>query len=84
MNMNRTTDLREAIAGELRAALARDGRSLTDLAHDSGVSKAALSRKLKGDTAVSVEELLRISVALDVSPASIVDSARTSPTRQAA
>lgn len=63
---------REAIAGEVRAALARDGRKASELAEATGISKAALSRKLRGLTPFYVEELISIAGALEVEPGHLV------------
>ena len=63
------TQIREAVAAEVRAALARDGRKAVQLADETGISTAALSRKLRGLTPFYVEELLSIAAALDIEPA---------------
>lgn len=58
----------QIVAAEARAALARDGRTLTTLAKDSGISTGALSRKLRGQTSLSVENVVDICRALGVDP----------------
>lgn len=63
---------RETIAGEVRAALGRDGRKATALAESTGISRAALSRKMRGLTPFYVEELLAIADALDVDAGSLI------------
>ncbi|MGC4154818.1 MAG: helix-turn-helix transcriptional regulator [Propionicimonas sp.] len=63
------TQIREAVAAEVRAALARDGRKAARLAEEAGISPAALSRKLRGLTPFYVEELLNIADALNIDPA---------------
>lgn len=73
--MSTPTETRDAVAAEVRASLARDGRAAQTLASDTGISKAALSRKLRGLTPFYVEELLAIAVALDVDPAKFVSIA---------
>lgn len=65
--MNPTTT-RSAIAAEVRAALARKGQSAAWLAEEAGISKAALSRKLRGDVSFTVEELVLVAIALAIEP----------------
>lgn len=62
------TNTRSAIAAEARAALARKGQSAAWLAEDAGISKAALSRKLRGEVSFTVEELVLVAEALAVEP----------------
>lgn len=62
------TNTRSAIAAEVRAALARKGQSAAWLAVEAGISKAALSRKLRGEVSFTVEELVLVADALDVEP----------------
>lgn len=69
------TDTRSAVAAEMRAALARAGRTASWLAERTQISKQALSRKLRGDTSFTVEELVSASVALDVDPSTLVPGA---------
>ena len=71
-----TADTRKAIAAEVRASLARDGRPATWLATATDISKTALSRKLKGDVSFTVEELVAVALALDVDPAALVGTPR--------
>lgn len=79
--MNKPTDTRAAIAAEVRAALARDGRTAAALAQAAGLSRGALSRKMRGEVSFSVEEALRIALALDIdamallAPASLAHTA---------
>lgn len=70
------TNTREAIAAEVRASLARSGHSALWLSERSGISKTALSLKLKAQRSFTVEELVAVSVALDVDPARLVAPAR--------
>lgn len=70
--MQELDETRRYIAGEVRAALARDGRSGAQLSKDAGVAPSALHRKLKGITSFTVEEIVSVAVALDVDPASFV------------
>ena len=70
------TDTRSAVAAEVRASLARAGQTASWLAEHAQISKQALSRKLRGDTSFTVEELVAVSVALDVDPAHLVAPVR--------
>jgi len=63
---------RQAIASEIRAALARDGRTASTLATDAGMSRAALSRKLRGLASFSVDELIEVAFRLNVEPISLI------------
>lgn len=73
-----TEDTRRAVAAEVRASLARDGRSATWLATEADISKTALSRKLRGDTSFTVEELVAVAIALNIDPAPLVNVAAPS------
>jgi len=71
MDMNKPTT-REAIAGEVRAALARDGRSAAELAAAAGMSRSSLSRKLRAASPFWVEEIVTIAAALKVRPSQLM------------
>lgn len=70
MKLSSTT--REIIAAEVRAALARDGRSAAALAREANISTAALSRKLRGTTPFYVEELLAVADALGIDAGALI------------
>jgi transcriptional regulator with XRE-family HTH domain len=59
---------REQIAAEVRAALARKRPKMTqgELAERIGISRVALSERLNGYRPFDVDQLYRISDALDV------------------
>jgi len=57
----------EYVAGEVRAAMARKRVTVTDLAEATGVSRRHMTRLLNGQATLDVEQLARISQALDVS-----------------
>lgn len=63
---------REAVAAEVRAALARDGRRAAALAAATGISRSSLSRKLRGAVPFFVEELVEIATALDIDAADLI------------
>ena len=71
-----TKEARDYVAAEARAALARDGRSASQLAVDSGIPRSSLSKKLRGLVSFSVEEVLSISSALGVQPGSLLPVSR--------
>lgn len=74
MNRDQT---RQAIAGEVRASLARAGHPAAWLADAADISKTALSLKLRGDRSFTAEELVRVAAALNLDPgALILDAAK--------
>ena len=54
------------LAGALRALRARDGRSQEALAHDAGLTVAAMARVERGQTNPSWTTVRRIAAALDI------------------
>jgi len=64
--MEHTDPAREAIAAEVRACLARANRPASWLADRAGISKTALSLKLKAQRSFTVEELLSVADALGI------------------
>lgn len=70
--MNNASTYRNAVAAEVRAALARDGRTAESLATDAGISRGALSRKMRGLVPFTVEELLSVAAALNIAPGSLI------------
>lgn len=71
------TEHRSAVAGEVRAAIARAGVSARSLASEVEMSPASLSRKLRGDVSFSVEEVIAIANQLDVSITSLIPPAES-------
>lgn len=61
-------EAREYVAAEVRAALARDGRSAAQLAADTGIPRSSLSKKMRALVAFTVEEVLAIAIALNIDP----------------
>jgi len=57
----------EALAAEIRAEVARQRRTTTDLATEIGMSGAALGRRLRGEHPFDVTELEQIARALGIS-----------------
>lgn len=70
--MFQTEQARQAIAGEVRAELARQRKHAKDLAADIDMAAASLSRKLNGASGFTVDELLRVANALGVSPSHLL------------
>lgn len=62
------TEAREYVAAEVRAALARDGRTAAQLAADAGIPRSSLSKKMRALVAFNVEEVLAIALALSIDP----------------
>lgn len=56
----------QLVAGEIRAELARQRRSQAELATQLGVSRPWLSRRLSGETPLSVGDIANIADALGV------------------
>lgn len=57
---------RQKVAGEVRAEAARQKVTVTALAEATGMSRVILGRKLNGSAPIGIEELVRISRALNV------------------
>lgn len=58
----------ETVAAEVRAELGRQQLSATELAARLGVTPMWLSRRLRGLTALTIDDTVRIAEALDVDP----------------
>lgn len=69
MNTNQN---REEVAAEVRAAVARKGWQQADLARATGLNKSSLSRKLRGEVSIYVDELVLIAIALDIDPGDLL------------
>lgn len=71
LHMN-TEQHRQAVAAEVRAQLGRKNMSKAELAKRTGLSPQSISRKLDGERAISVEELVLIAKALEVSASALL------------
>lgn len=60
---------RKRVADEVRACIARRGLTRAEVERGIGLSQSALSRKLRGENAFTVDELLSLGKVLDVEPA---------------
>lgn len=59
---------RHAVAAEVRACIARAGKKRAEIEVALGISQSALARKLRGENAFTVDELLALGRALKVEP----------------
>lgn len=67
--------LNEAVAGEIRAELARRQWSQVELATKLGVDQMWLSRRLRATKALTLTEFEAIAQVLDLSPAELIAAA---------
>ena len=58
----------QAVAAEVRAAIARAGLRQADLADAIGISRGSLSSRLSGERAFRIDELVAIARVLGVQP----------------
>ncbi len=63
---------RHAAARELRAAVARKQVTLSALSAAAGIPRSTLHNKLQGNSDLTVAELVRLAIALDVPAADLV------------
>ena len=61
-----TENWRNRVAGEIRAHIARAGLRYADIAKQTGMAPSTLSRKLNGESVITVDDLLRIAGGLDI------------------
>jgi len=64
--MNSPTPLRQAVTGEIRAELARQRKTLDDLASGADLALSTLKTRMSTRTAFTLDELERIAAALGV------------------
>lgn len=62
-----TDTLRHRVASEVRAELARQRRSASWLARETGMGQTAVSRRLIGEVPMDLDDLERFAATLDVS-----------------
>lgn len=67
-----TQTLAETMAGEIRAELARQGKSMTDLANALGWSQRRVYYRLAGESEIRMSELLVIAAYLGVPVAQLM------------
>lgn len=64
----------QSVAAEVRAELGRQERSGTWLASELGVSEVWVSRRLRGITKFTVDDLVRVADVLDVPASDLLKS----------
>ena len=67
-----TLSYREQVAAEIRAEIARQGRTIRDVAAAAGIPTSTMSRKLRHGAPFDIEELYRISRVLGVATAALI------------
>jgi transcriptional regulator with XRE-family HTH domain len=60
------SDVRSAVAGEVRAELARQSKSLRELAEGVGLNRETVRLAMRGDRSFRIEELTAIAAWLGV------------------
>lgn len=66
--MTSPLDYREAVAAEVRAAMARERMTQAVLAQRAGMSRPALSDRLACKRPFDCDQIIRICIALDLDP----------------
>lgn len=72
--------VQRAILRELRAILDQRQVRLAALSTATGIPRSTLHHKLRGRTGLTVSELVRIAIALDVPAADLLDTAMAAVT----
>jgi transcriptional regulator with XRE-family HTH domain len=72
--MDTRSSLQDRISEEIRVALTRRRMSATELARALGWSRSQISRKLNGQTEISLNDLERIARVLQSSPGDLLSS----------
>ena len=67
-----SSEYREQVAGEVRAAVARNKMTATALGEATGISRSSLHRKMQGTRSFTVEELIRVADALGLPPSALM------------
>jgi transcriptional regulator with XRE-family HTH domain len=67
------------VAEEVRAAMARQSLTGSDLARHLGISQATASRRLAGVAAFDVDELVRVAAWLGVDPSALLPAGGAVP-----
>ena len=70
--MSSTPTLRTAVAGELRAEMARQRKTGVDLAHVLNCSQQSASRRMTGATPLTLDDIAAISDWLGIPPSSLI------------
>lgn len=72
---HRRARVRQAAASELRAAIARKRIRLTALSDATGIPRSTLHNKLRGNSDLTVTELVHLAIALDLPAAELIAAA---------
>jgi DNA-binding Xre family transcriptional regulator len=72
--INPPSGMREAVIVAVRVAMARKNVSGRELAEQIGIPRSALSRRMTGETAFTIDELAAISVALHCTLVELVEA----------
>ena len=75
MDHMNTSTTRNQVAAEVRAAVARAGLNNASIAAKTGMSHQSVLRKLRGDRAITVEELIDIAEAVGCSVSDLLPAA---------
>ncbi|WP_423817126.1 helix-turn-helix domain-containing protein [Rothia nasimurium] len=67
MNNNETLTSNEAVAREVKTWMVRTNVKTTDLADAFGIGRAGVSKKLRGEAAFSIEDLLKTAGLMGIS-----------------
>jgi len=70
-------EVREIVASNLRALMARRRVTATHMAKELGVSQPSMSRRLNGQQALDVEELVWLADYFEVPVATLLDGVRS-------
>lgn len=75
MTATPTVDVSGPIADEVRAAMGRANRTRRALAEELGVDPMWVTRRLKGQTAWTIEDLVRVGWILEADPMTFIRKA---------
>lgn len=76
-SMSESTWSQELVGRRIRELLRLRGMSQAELAHSTGMSRPVINRILKGERKIRAEQLVAISKALRLAPASLLPQAET-------
>ena len=65
-------DIRSAVAAEVRAAAGRAGLRQIDVSRSARISRPSMSRKWRGETSYTVDELVAIAGVFDIDPGTLM------------
>ncbi|WP_280225002.1 helix-turn-helix domain-containing protein [Nocardia farcinica] len=68
--------IRQALAAELRAAVARADLTQGEVAERTGLHRVTVNRLLSGQRGIDVDQLFAFAFGLDLDPGELVDAAK--------